>query len=573
MEDDQGRAVHRGVAVGRRQDHADPAGDAGTRGARGEQAHFSVSHTTRAAATGRARRRGLPLRRPRRRSKRWSAAGEFLEFAEVHGNLYGTSRAEVEGKLERGLRRLPRHRRPGRAPGPRLGARRRSRCSSSRRRTRSCTAASSLAGRTTRATIALRIRNAVQEMREYAEFDYVIINDRLEDATRALASVVAVAQDAAVPHARAGSRRSSQEFERAREEGGVMSELPAGRREHVSLHPDRRQACGAADRRGAAARRRAATSSRPPIALAELAADMVPWRMRHAEEYEVAPASRRSRRARRRSTRRCSSRPCRRCRRWSMEPEVEDEEEDDELEEELEGPKFDENLEVGGGGGRRRAARPRTSPGGVGARPGRPRRQRRHRGLPGRRGAARAGQGRLPCPLDPHRATPRASSRRGRSQCSPTRAPRSRCGATRPTPAWTTSTLSRVGRPAAGRAGHRQRPRQDGRRHRRRRAHDLRAGPPRHGRGGAGDEHRRCGTTPATQAALAVLRDRGAVVVEPVCGLPGGRRGRRGQARRRSTTIVAARARRAAAARRRSRACGCSSPPGRPASRSMPCAC
>ena len=43
-------------------------------------------------------------------------------------------------------------------------------------------------------TIALRIRNAVREMREYAEFDYVIINDRLEDATRALASIVAAAR-------------------------------------------------------------------------------------------------------------------------------------------------------------------------------------------------------------------------------------------------------------------------------------------------------------------------------------------------------------------------------------------
>ena len=31
-----------------------------------------------------------------------AATGEFLEFAEVHGNLYGTSRAEVEGRLERG---------------------------------------------------------------------------------------------------------------------------------------------------------------------------------------------------------------------------------------------------------------------------------------------------------------------------------------------------------------------------------------------------------------------------------------------------------------------------------------
>jgi guanylate kinase len=38
------------------------------------------------------------------------------------------------------------------------------------------------------------MRNAVNEMREYAEFDYVIINNSLEEATRALASIVAAAR-------------------------------------------------------------------------------------------------------------------------------------------------------------------------------------------------------------------------------------------------------------------------------------------------------------------------------------------------------------------------------------------
>ena len=118
--------------------------------AEGREAHFSISHTTRAPRA--CERDGVDyyfVDRPAFQAM--AARGEFLEFAEVHGNLYGTSRAEVEGRLERG-------------------------CQDSD------------------AAIALRIKNAVQEMREYAEFDYVIINDRLEDATRALASIVAAAR-------------------------------------------------------------------------------------------------------------------------------------------------------------------------------------------------------------------------------------------------------------------------------------------------------------------------------------------------------------------------------------------
>ena len=30
----------------------------------------------------------------------WSTRGEFFEWAEVHGNLYGTSRAAIEDRLE-----------------------------------------------------------------------------------------------------------------------------------------------------------------------------------------------------------------------------------------------------------------------------------------------------------------------------------------------------------------------------------------------------------------------------------------------------------------------------------------
>ena len=160
--------------------------------AQGRQAHFSVSHTTRPPRS--VERAGVDYHFVDRPTfQRMAAAGEFLEFAEVHGNLYGTSRGEVEGRLEGGcdvfLDIDVQGARQVRASVPdavkvfifppshdelrrRLVARRQD----------------------SEAAIEVRIRNAVQEMREYAEFDYVIINDCLEDAARALASVVAVAR-------------------------------------------------------------------------------------------------------------------------------------------------------------------------------------------------------------------------------------------------------------------------------------------------------------------------------------------------------------------------------------------
>jgi guanylate kinase len=180
--------------------------------AQGREPHFSISHTTRPPRP--AERHGVDYHFVDRASfQRMVVAGEFLEFAEVHGNLYGTSRAEVEKRLERscdvfldidvqGARQV-------RASVPdavkvfvfspsyvelrrRLVAR----------------------GQDDEAAIELRLKNAVQEMREYAEFDFVIINDRLEEATRALASVVAAARMRPF-RMRARVQAILEEFERA----------------------------------------------------------------------------------------------------------------------------------------------------------------------------------------------------------------------------------------------------------------------------------------------------------------------------------------------------------------------
>ena len=82
------------------------------------------------------------------------------------------------------------------------------------------------------------------------------------------------------------------------------------------------------------------------IALAELAADKVPWRSVTAEEYEALLQQEvAARDAEEHVPVLFPTRPP--VAPLIVEPEVlEEEDEDDELEEELEGPKFDENLEV-----------------------------------------------------------------------------------------------------------------------------------------------------------------------------------------------------------------------------------
>jgi guanylate kinase len=180
--------------------------------AQGREAHFSISHTTRPPRPS--ERHGVDYYFVDRAAfHRMAAAGEFLEFAEVHGNLYGTSRAEVEGRLGRGVdvfldidvqgARQVRASVPDAVkvfvfPPSYVELRRRL---VSRRQD-------------DEAAIELRLTNAVQEMREYAEFDFVIINDRLEEATHALGSVVAAARMRPF-RMRAGVQAILDEFERA----------------------------------------------------------------------------------------------------------------------------------------------------------------------------------------------------------------------------------------------------------------------------------------------------------------------------------------------------------------------
>ena len=158
----------------------------------GQKVHFSVSHTTRPPRS--CERDGVDYHFTDRPSfEAMIEQREFLEHAEVHGNLYGTSRAEVEPRLTAGYAifldidvqgarqvraSIPEAVKVFVFPPSREELLRRLR---ERRQD-------------DEAAIAVRMHNSLKEMREYGDFDYVIINNRLEAATQALASVVAAAR-------------------------------------------------------------------------------------------------------------------------------------------------------------------------------------------------------------------------------------------------------------------------------------------------------------------------------------------------------------------------------------------
>jgi guanylate kinase len=145
---------------------------------------YSVSYTTRSQRAGEEHGRDYFFV-SKKDFAALAEADEFIEFAEVHGNLYGTSAGEVRGEIERGndvileidvqgaqsiRRKLPE------AVGifilpPSFEVLR--------------------ARLTSRATekpedLTVRLRNSLSEVRQYEYFDYVVIND---EVTRALADL------------------------------------------------------------------------------------------------------------------------------------------------------------------------------------------------------------------------------------------------------------------------------------------------------------------------------------------------------------------------------------------------
>ncbi|MHC2995891.1 guanylate kinase [Tepidiphilus sp. HLB4] len=153
---------------------------------------LSISYTTRAPRPGEVDGRDYRFV-SREEFLRLRDGGELLEWAEVHGNYYGTSRTWIETQLQqdrdvlleidwqgaRQVRRMFPHAVSIFILPPSLEA------LEARLRGR---------GTDSEATIARRLAAAREEMRHVEEFDYVIINDRLERAIDELTAVVRAAR-------------------------------------------------------------------------------------------------------------------------------------------------------------------------------------------------------------------------------------------------------------------------------------------------------------------------------------------------------------------------------------------
>lgn len=148
----------------------------------------SVSHTTRAPREGEVHGRHYWFV-DRAAFEAEIAAGNMLEHADVFGNLYGTSRRFVEGRLAAGAdvlleidwqgARLARAQLPGCVSIMILPPSREALAERLRAR-----------GKDSEATIARRLAEARAEMSRVHEFDYVLINDDFANALAELRAIV-----------------------------------------------------------------------------------------------------------------------------------------------------------------------------------------------------------------------------------------------------------------------------------------------------------------------------------------------------------------------------------------------
>ncbi len=150
---------------------------------------YSVSHTTRPKRFGEEEGREYYFV-SKDEFERRIAHGDFLEYAEVHGNLYGTSRAESEKVFRTGkdlvvevdvqgaiqiMERLPEAIISIFILPPSFEVLR-----------------ARLTSRGTEGTDELntRLKNAFNEVLQYPKFTYVIVNEDLPTATRQIAAII-----------------------------------------------------------------------------------------------------------------------------------------------------------------------------------------------------------------------------------------------------------------------------------------------------------------------------------------------------------------------------------------------
>lgn len=158
----------------------------------GLELYFSVSHTTRRERAGEIAGESYHFVSDEE-FRAMIASGEFLEWAHVHANLYGTSRSEVESKLRSGKDVILDIDYQGAkliAVNPELKARQLNvfifppslDVLEQRLRNR---------GLNSEEEIDLRLRKAIAEIDEGKGFyDYIIINDKLEVATECLKAAI-----------------------------------------------------------------------------------------------------------------------------------------------------------------------------------------------------------------------------------------------------------------------------------------------------------------------------------------------------------------------------------------------
>lgn len=154
--------------------------------------HFSVSHTTRSRRNGEEDGREYHFISARE-FREMATREEFLEWAEVHGNLYGTAKHEVLPRLQagqdvvldidvQGVRQVKERYPKAIAifilpPSAEELAH--------RLRTR---------GLDDEAQIEKRLANAAREIEESGHYDYAIINNELEEALQGLEAIVVSAR-------------------------------------------------------------------------------------------------------------------------------------------------------------------------------------------------------------------------------------------------------------------------------------------------------------------------------------------------------------------------------------------
>jgi guanylate kinase len=149
---------------------------------------YSVSYTTRAPRNGEVHGREYFFVSPEE-FERMVAANDFLEWARVHGNYYGSSARQVASEIDDGcdivlevdvqgaasIRKLVGHSVSVFILPPSYEVLRQRLMSR---------------GTDSAAELQLRLRNAPEEISHYTAFDYVIINDDAERAAEQLGSII-----------------------------------------------------------------------------------------------------------------------------------------------------------------------------------------------------------------------------------------------------------------------------------------------------------------------------------------------------------------------------------------------